>query len=362
MALVLSVGRELAAAVRRKANHPHSCTRQLSLLVVCLSLAAPIAAQFPHARGIPQPDGPGTFDTFEASKRTETAFIQCTVQDSKGNPVLGATVQIRQSGSMTTAGLETGASVELPVGFYEIKATYRQLSVSQWVNLDRFGTKLVLHLPGPSSSGQDGTRGSIPISQLMIPERAKKEFERAREALRKNDVASAQVHLQQALAIYPAFAEANMWLGVTNIRQYQFDLACAQLERAIENDPSLAMAYFALASAHNNMGRSQEARQAVDRGLLRNPNAWQAYYEGARADAAKGDFDSALSQLRKAEALAPPESVHLVLFNRASALVRTGHEDEAASILQSYISKNPNGPYTARARELLNQLSRPLSR
>lgn len=366
MAVVLSVGRELPAAVRWKDNHFPSCIRQLCLLVLCFSLTAPIHAQLPYTREIPLPDRSGTFDTLEPGKRTETAFIQCTVQDSKGNPVLGATVQIHQPASIITAGLETSIAgqvrAELPVGFYEIRATYRQLSVSQWVSVDRFGAKVVLHLPSSNVAGQDATRGSIPISQLMIPEKAKTEFEKAREALRKNAIANAQAHLQQALTIYPAFAEAYMWLGITNIWRYQFDLACAQLERAIENDPSLAMAYFALASAHNNMGRFQEARQAVDRGLLLNPNAWQGYYEGARADAAKGEFDSALRQLSKAEQLAPPENVHLVLFNRADALAYTGHGEEAVSILKSYISKNPSGPYTARARELLAQLSRAPSR
>jgi tetratricopeptide (TPR) repeat protein len=134
------------------------------------------------------------------------------------------------------------------------------------------------------------------------------------------------------------------------------------LERAIENDPTLAMAYFVLASAHNDMGRFQEARQAVDRGLLLNPNAWQAYYEGARADAANGDFDSALRELSKAETLVPPDNVHLVLFNRAKVLAHTGHGEEAATVLKSYISKNPSGPYTARARELLDQVSHYLNR
>lgn len=366
MALVLSVGRELAASVRRKDNRFPSCIRQLFLLALCFSLTAPIHAQLPYARGTPLPDSLGTFGTLEPGKRAETAFIQCTVQDSKGNPVVGATVQIRQSTSINTAGLETSiggrVNIEIRVGFYEIRATYGQLSVSRWVNVDRFGAKVVLHLPSSNFAGQEGTRSSIPVSQFRIPEKAKKEFEKARKALQKNDVTNAQAHLQQALTIYPAFAEAYLLLGITNIMQQQFDLACAQLEHAIENDPSLAMAYFALASAHNNMGRFQEARQAVDRGLLIDPDAWQAYYEGARADAAKGDLDSALRQLSKAETLTPPENVHLVLFNRAEALAHTGHGDEAAAVLKSYISKNPSGPYTARARELLDHLSRSPSR
>jgi hypothetical protein len=134
MALVLSVARELAAAASRKGNRFPSCIHHLYLLGLCLSLTTPIRAQLPYGRGTPRPDSPGTFDTRELGRSTGIAFIQCTVQDGEGKPVVGATVQINQSNSMNTAGTETKlhgrVSIELPVGFYEIRATYEQLSVS----------------------------------------------------------------------------------------------------------------------------------------------------------------------------------------------------------------------------------------
>lgn len=325
-----------------------------------LTLVVPACAQLP-IDATPS-NIPANIGTAETQKRDETGSVHCTVQDNNGNPLRGASVTLRSSGSLVVvAAGETGLwgenQWEVPLGFYDVRANYSQFSTSRVVKVDRFGVEVILRLPtGSSIPGDSSTRSPISVSQLKVPEKAKGEFENAIKAVRNNDLATAQVHLQRALNIAPTFSEALMWLGIISTRQHRFDLACAQLQLAIQNNPSLAMAYFALASVYNNTARYQEARQAVDRGLPLNPQAWQAYYEGARADMGKGDFESALRHLSQAETLAPPQRAPLVLLNRAYALFRTGHGEEAAAILKTYISKNPTAPHAVRARELLRQI------
>src|SRR5260221_4894217 len=54
----------------------------------------------------------------------------------------------------------------------------------------------------------------VPVSQLRIPSKAIKEFERSQKAFQSGDVRASADHLQRALHIYPDFIQAHNTLGV----------------------------------------------------------------------------------------------------------------------------------------------------
>src|SRR5436305_3998913 len=53
----------------------------------------------------------------------------------------------------------------------------------------------------------------VSVSQLRIPSKAMKEFERARKAFQSGEIRASAEHLEKAVRIYPDFVEAHNALG-----------------------------------------------------------------------------------------------------------------------------------------------------
>jgi hypothetical protein len=70
---------------------------------------------------------------------------------------------------------------------------------------------------GPSETSR-GTRPTVSVRDLSIPERARKAFNKGIDRLAKNDPAGSLVHLQRAASGFPNFYEAYYAMGVAQLR------------------------------------------------------------------------------------------------------------------------------------------------
>lgn len=154
---------------------------------------------------------------------------------------------------------------------------------------------------------------------------------------------------RRAIDIAPDYARAHANLALTYGQAVVFrlgqdleshDIALREAERAVELDPMLPQAQFALAvvqlSARDHGAATEAARQSV----LLDPNYADGYAVLAQTLAYDGKLDEALSAIRTAKNLSP-RYTFAYLWVEAHILFQQRHYDEARGILEDVITRNP---------------------
>ena len=113
-------------------------------------------------------------------------------------------------------------------------------------------------------------------------------------AKRKEIDLEAASHLQQSLAMYPGFAEANAELGRVFDRLQRFDSAEYYDRKALAINPNHAVAMNNLGSVFLETGKYAEAIEAYKKVLVINPGFQMAYFNMARTYNQLKNYDSAI--------------------------------------------------------------------
>lgn len=206
-----------------------------------------------------------------------------------------------------------------------------------------------------SQASETGNSATVSVAQMNVPDKARKAYQKAQEEFSKGKLAEADGQLDKALKIYPNYAEALTLRGVLDLQQQRSTDAVAELEKAVDCDHNYAMAHIALGSAYNSLKRFDDAVRVLDRGISLAPNAWQGYFERARALIAKNQYPESLRDLAKAQSFAASDLpiLHLV---KADALLGMGDYQDGQAELQTYLDRDPQGSNAAEARRVLDQV------
>ncbi len=184
-------------------------------------------------------------------RASETGAIAVRVRSATGAP-LNSSVVIRLSsrgGGFTLTSVAQGvAPVEfagLPVGDYVVEArTPGFLPAKEEAQLAFAGStiQVFVHLRAESEPNLGTTRpGPPPMSR-----KARKEIQKASQALEKNDGSAALQHLKNAEKAAPNHAEVQYRLGLLYLRRGNSDTARVHLEKAVALAPKDAAALTAL--------------------------------------------------------------------------------------------------------------------
>jgi len=175
--------------------------------------------------------------------------------------------------------------------------------------------------------------GPVPVSQLRIPSKALKEFERYQKAFHSGDLSTSVGHLQKALQIFPDFIQAHIALGLRFIQLGEYQKALTEHETALALDPRSAQTHqylsFTLLLLNRNQQGEAEARQALD---LDSQSAAARYVLG-RALVAQGRATvEAIEMLRQSENVFPNASLVLAQIQFAA-----GQTDQVITELRHYL-------------------------
>ena len=285
--------------------------------------------------------------------------ISGTVLTADGKPLKDAHVELRDNnGTMINStytnaagGFEFG---QVRSGLYQVVATAGLQQAQERVDSNRLPSSVELRLP-VSSYAYDGNPGiSVSFAQYKVPQKARYDLNKAREASEKGKHDEAQKHLAKALEIYPKYADALTLRAILNMDIRDDYGAIADLEEAIKLDGNCAMAYLVMGAALNLQSKFDDAIRALERGEALSPNSWQAYFEMGKSLVGKAQYEPALRQLNRAQALMPKDYplVHLV---KAHAMLALNNYTDAMTELQQYLAKEPNGPNSQEAAKMLAQ-------
>ena len=174
---------------------------------------------------------------------------------------------------------------------------------------------------------------AVPVSQLRIPSKALREFERYQKAFHSGDVPTSVEHLHKALQIFPDFIQAHLALGLRFIQLGEYQKALTEHETALALDPRNAQAHqdlsFTLLLLNRNQEAETEARQSLD--LDSQPVV--SHYMLGRALIAQGHATpEAIEMLRQSENVFPNASLVLAQIHFAA-----GQTDQVIAELRHYL-------------------------
>ena len=288
----------------------------------------------------------------------QNVSISGLIRTHDGRPAKDARIEVhsRQNGQVIAysyANASGSFEINLPRGFYEVVGQLGLEETRETVVLEATGVVVSLRLPG-AAAPEAGGRHSVSVAQMQVPDKARKAFKKAQEAMEKGKIAEAAKLVAKALEIHPKYAEALTLQGVLKLEESRFEEALADLQQAVEYDGNYSMAHLALGATYNALERYDEALRVLDRGVGLSPRAWQGYFEMGKAFLGKRNYDASIRQLIKAEDLHPKYAlIHLV---KAHALLGMKNYPDAMTELELYLQQNPQGRDSANARETLEKV------
>jgi predicted Zn-dependent protease len=338
-------------------------SRAVAVVVFAVSLITFAVAQGPPF-GQNGPPFPGQMGGQSSLAQRQFSSISGSVRSANGQPMGNIRVELRDGSTgsiVNSAYTGAGGTFEfrgIPQGSYEVIASSGTQQVEERVDSGSMNAMVDLRLPSSAEGNTAPNDGmgnrSVSVAQYKVPEAAREELRKAREASVKDKHDEAQRHLGKALDLAPNYADALTLRAIYKLDAKDVDGAIEDLNKAIENDANCALAYMALGSAFNMQSKFDDALRTLQRGESLAPDAWQAYFEMGRAYAGKSDFEAAVHALDRAQTLAPAE-FPLIRLVRANALLSLNRYGDAAADLEAYLNKNPNGPEVAQAQRMLER-------
>src|SRR5215813_1308797 len=141
---------------------------------------------------------------------------------------------------------------------------------------------------------------------------------------RWNEAAAAYA---EVLVADPDNEDARVGLGLTLIALKDFDTAVEEFSRVLERTPGRTDARYHRALAYSLLKRDDEARADLDRLLADGFGEWYVWSDRGGLALRNGSVETALSDLREAERLAPDQPT--VQLNLGVALLGAGQPAEA---------------------------------
>ena len=244
------------------------------------------------------------------------------------------------------AGSLRGCELRLSVaGFHPINHI-----IAQHMDLGRVevGTLRLQRLANVSGS-------AISVSSLLVPDEARKEFERAIKDLQGKKTKSAREHLGKAIAKHDQYAAAWYQLGRIELSDGERDKASQAFERAIGIDPQYVPPYMDLAILQVQEQQWQAAVQTTGKALAMDSSLGYASFLQAIGNFNLNEFDAAEESARTAEKM-PHENIPQVHALLADILLRREEYVDAVAEMRKYLEEAPEGQFAEQMKKNLAQL------
>lgn len=337
----------------------------LSLVLGTSLIAVPAVAQY---RTGPRP-GPPNFSASPFDNPTggfNSGRITGTVRTADGHAVSNAKIEVNEIGGRNTfASVRSDskgsfALYNISPGTYEITASAGVNEAHERVEIGPMSgdSSVDFRLANKTGDSVPGSGSTVSFSQFSVPDKARALYENALQFMYHGKLDDARSKVTKALAICPKFPQALTLRGMLQADAGKREEAIADYQQAIQYDANYAGAYLAMASLFNSIGRFDESRPILDQAERLAPDAWQTYFELARASLGKGQFAEALrnadrsSELQGGSQKEVPE-LHLV---RGYALIGLTEMPRAAHEFETFLAREPHGELANRAHEILEKL------
>ncbi|MBI4471905.1 MAG: tetratricopeptide repeat protein, partial [Acidobacteria bacterium] len=261
---------------------------------------------------------------------------------------------ISTSGASADVRQPTGEGGEavlraIPMGSYNIEVTAPGYETHrEAIDVYDGNTSYVhVNLKNEGASSSNPPTGDV----LVLTPKARKELDKAREALDRGDLKKAQEQLNKAHKAAASYPEVLYLMGVLAMRRGELDAASEALKKAVRLDPNHYGANAALGRVLYELKDLPGAIQAIEKALAINGSDWSNHATIAAAYFNEKQFDKARYHAERAVAATEGKRPHLRLI-LAHALNATGDYKTALQELQTIIGMNASADVVASARSL----------
>jgi tetratricopeptide (TPR) repeat protein len=189
------------------------------------------------------------------------------------------------------------------------------------------------HLTREAPLKRTPARSVVSASQLHIPGKALKEYERSQKAYRSGDLTSSAAHLQKALEIYPQFVSAHNALGLRYVQLREFDKALDEHQSAVALNEADGEVHSDLSLDLLLLNRYRDAEAEARRALEITPQASGPRYVLGRALIAQLQVTpEALRMLQESQDAFPNASLVLAQLH-----FTFGNTEETINDLRHYL-------------------------
>jgi tetratricopeptide (TPR) repeat protein len=203
---------------------------------------------------------------------------------------------------------------------------------------------------------------AVSTRELALPQKAQEALHKGLDTLyKKADPAGSLIFFGQVLQLAPDFYEAYYDQGVAYLKLNKQTEAEAALRKAIDlSKDTFADPYITLASMFADKDRFAEAEPLAREALGIQPDSWRGHYELARALFGKGlpvDAEQSAMECRRLQPNFP--RLYILLAN---IQLRLGRNESVIQDLDTYLKLEPDGPYSAQAKQLKEKTEKSLGR
>jgi Tfp pilus assembly protein PilF len=283
-------------------------------------------------------EGPQGNADFNASD--DTSFSQGTggVQPSGG-------------GSSHSGGLQdvlTGCEVQVSVsGYQPMSKTITGRTDVAGINM---GTLQLTRIAGVTGS-------SISVTSLLVPNGARKEFEKGDKDAHSNHLDSATQHLEKATAEYDKYAAAWNELGNLYATAKESEKSQQAFEKAIAADPHYIPPYLGLAQLELQNQQYELAVETAGRALELDPSIGDANFIQAVGNFKLNRLDAAEKSAQMAEK-GPHQNMSDLHALHASILIQKQDYPGAAAQARAYLKEFPQGRFADQMKNELQQIEK----
>ena len=209
----------------------------------------------------------------------------------------------------------------------------------------------------PSDSSPSKRAGVI---NAGIPNDARVEFEKGRDALLQANINEGILHLENAVRIYPGYLEAMLLLATAYMDKPDWEKAQSTLTQVLVLNPKMAVAHFALGDLNLRRKKYPEAERDLLAGLELDSKSVQGHFMLGRLYYELGDLAKAGPQVGTALRLNPKFAHgHLLAGN---ILLRARQPENALVEFEEYLRLDPNGEFSEPAREAVQRIRQALTK
>jgi TolA-binding protein len=203
-----------------------------------------------------------------------------------------------------------------------------------------------------------GARGSaISVTSLLVPNGARKEFDKGAQDARSNNLKSATQHLEKAVAEYDKYAAAWNELGNIYSANKETEKARQAFEKAVAADPQYIPPYVSLASLAIQNQEYESAVETAGKALELDPSVGVASFIQAIGNFRLNRLDAAEKSALDAQK-GPHQTMPQVHAMLADIFLQKHDYSQAAAQMRAYLKEAPKGPFAADMKKDLEQIEK----
>ena len=196
---------------------------------------------------------------------------------------------------------------------------------------------------------------AISMTSMLVPEDARKEYDRAVKDLQDNKTKSARERLEKAIDKYDQYAAAHFQLGRIHLQEGDREKAVGSLQQAIALDDQYVPPYMELAVMQVQDQQWQAAVDTTSKVLSLDRSLGYASFLNAIGNFNLQRLDEAEQSALDAERW-PHENIPQVHALLADILLQKEQYVGAVEHMRAYLEESPDGKFAEQIKENLAQL------